>query len=132
MARGVEAGWTSAVRPAVEPPPATGTPERGSTGPDRNRWARERLIPASATLDGPVLSVRPRAGRPPGLPTAGTSPSAWLPRQPRRRGQTGRAVAAGAASREDGRPSPGRRRPAPSPRRARGPIRPEHRTPDHG
>src|SRR3954453_10216264 len=30
--------WTSAVWPAVEPPPATGTPERRSTGPDQNRW----------------------------------------------------------------------------------------------
>jgi len=29
------------------------------------------LIPASVTLDGPVLSVRPRAGHPSGLPTAG-------------------------------------------------------------
>ena len=29
------------------------------------------LIPASVTLDGPVPSVRPRAGHPSGLPTAG-------------------------------------------------------------
>src|SRR4051794_33219788 len=33
-----------------------------------------RLIPASVTLDGPAASMRPRAGHPSGLPTAGIIP----------------------------------------------------------
>src|SRR4051795_12801294 len=41
---------------------------------EMNTVVKTRLIPASVTLDGPVLSVRPTAGHPSGLPTAGTRP----------------------------------------------------------
>src|SRR4051795_2412337 len=41
-----------------------------------------RLIPASVTPDGPVPLVRPRAGHPSGLPTAGIIPASVSPDGP--------------------------------------------------
>src|SRR3954464_15447394 len=55
---------------------------------------RANLIPASVTLDGPVPSMRPRAGHPSGLPTAGiTAREAGAARQ---RGARGAPAGGGA------------------------------------
>src|SRR4051794_22947872 len=55
---------------------------------------RDPVIPASVTLDGPVPSMRPRAGHPSGLPTAGiTAREAGAARQ---RGARGAPAGGGA------------------------------------